>query len=135
MNQLKNKATSILVVEDNPLDSLVTKVLLQNHFNIYTVKNGNDALKLLEEQKIDIVLMDIRLNDENLDGVAIMKLIRQNEKHQHIKIFAVTAYLEGTNYYIEQGFDDVYIKPVIKEEIFEFINKNMPKDRQITYEF
>lgn len=125
MHQLKNKATSILVVDDNALDALVVKVLLQNHFNIYTVKNGDDALKALEEQKIDIILMDINLGDKNMDGIAVMKLIKNNNKHQHIKVFAVTAYAENGNFYMEQGFDALYIKPVIKEEIFEFINKNM----------
>lgn len=125
MSQLKNKATSILVVEDNPFDKLVVKVLLQNNFNIYTVKNGYEALRALEEQKIDIVLMDINLGDETMDGTAVMKLIKNNKKYQHIKVFAVTAYAENENFYMEQGFDALYIKPVIKEEIFDFINKNM----------
>lgn len=125
MLQLKNKSASILAVEDNPLDTLVVKVLLQNHFNIYTVKNGYDALKLLEEQKIDIILMDINLKDENMDGITVMKLIKKIEKYQFIKIFAVTAYPENTINFIEQGFDGLYVKPVLKEEIFEFINKNM----------
>jgi CheY-like chemotaxis protein len=125
MLQLKNKSASILVVEDNPLDTLVVKVLLQNHFNIYTVKNGYDALKLLEEQKIDIILMDINLKDANMDGTTVMKLIRKIEKHQFIRIFAVTAYAENTINFIEQGFDGLYVKPVLKEEIFEFISKNM----------
>ena len=49
MHQLKDKATSILVVEDNLLDTLVVKVLLQNHFNIYTSKNGDDAIKTLQK--------------------------------------------------------------------------------------
>lgn len=130
MSELKNKATSILVVEDNPFDKLIVKVLLQNNFNIYAVKNGYEALTALEEQKIDIVLMDINLGDENMNGTAVMKLIKKNKKHQHIKVFAVTAYAENENFYIEQGFDALYIKPVIKEEIFEFINKNMPNKIQ-----
>lgn len=125
MSQLKSKATSILVVEDNPFDKLVVKVLLQNHFNITTAKNGHEALMALEEQKIDIVLMDINLGDENMDGTAVMKLIKNNKKHQHIKVFAVTAYPEIENFYMEEGFDALYIKPVIKEEIFAFIKKNM----------
>lgn len=125
MRQLKNKSISILVVEDNPLDTLVVKVLLQNHFKIYAVKNGYDALKILEEKKIDIILMDINLKDENMDGTTVMKLIRKIEKHRHIKIFAVTAYAENITDFIEQGFDGLYVKPVLKEEIFEFINNNV----------
>lgn len=124
MYNLKNKAISILVVEDNPLDTLIVKTLLQNHFNLETVTNGYDALKIIEEIKFDIILMDINLGNENMDGTAVMKLIKGNEKHQAIKIFAVTAYAEDVNFFIEQGFDELYVKPVIKEEMFEFINRN-----------
>jgi CheY-like chemotaxis protein len=131
MYQLKNKPVSILVVEDNLFDTLVVKILLQNHFNIFTVKNGDDALKTLEEKKIDIILMDINLGDEIMDGTAVMKLIRKNKKYQHIKIFAVTAYAENDNFYTEQGFDELYMKPVIKEEMFEFLNKNMLKNASV----
>lgn len=127
MDQLKNKQTNILVVEDNLFDTLVVKVLLQKDFNIYTAKTSDGALKALEEQKIDIILMDINLGDNNMDGTALMKLIRENEKNQHIKIFALTAYQETGNFYIKQGFDEFYIKPIIKEELYEFINKNMIK--------
>jgi CheY-like chemotaxis protein len=38
MHQLKNKSTSILVVEDNPLDALVVKILLQNHLIFVQLK-------------------------------------------------------------------------------------------------
>ena len=53
-----------------------------------------------------------------------MKKIRKNEKHKNIKIIAVTAYSENKDLYYIEGFDEVYIKPVIKEDIFEYISKH-----------
>lgn len=123
MYSLKNKPISILIVEDNALDALIVQTLLQPHFNIETVKNGSDALAIIEDIKFDFILMDINLGNDSMDGVKLMRLIRDMPKHQDIKIFAVTAYTEDEELIVKNGFDEVFIKPVIKEEIFEFINK------------
>jgi len=124
MYNLKNKHISILVVEDNPLDTLIVKTLLQPYFNLETVVDGYDALAIIEKIKFDIILMDIDLGDDTIDGISLMKKIRTNAKHSKIKIFAVTAYSEDSESFIVDGFDGVYVKPVIKEEIFDFIMKN-----------
>ncbi len=124
MYSLKNKPTSILVVEDNPLDTLIVKTLLQPYFNLETVSDGYDALNIIEEIKFDIILMDIHLGDDTIDGVSLMKKIKKTEKHKNIKIIAVTAYSENTELYFSEGFDEVYTKPVIKEDIFEYITKH-----------
>lgn len=125
MQNLKNKSFNILVVDDNQLDVLIVKTLLQHHFNIEIVYNGIDAISIIEKQKFDIILMDINLGGHSENGTQIMKLIRENSKHQDIKIFAVTAYADDPDEYINEGFDGLYIKPVIKEDIFEFINTHM----------
>ena len=125
MPNSKHKQISILAVDDNPLDILILQTLLQHHFKLKTVSSGKAALKIIEEIDFDMILMDINLGDETLNGTDTMKLIRKNSKYQHIKIFAVTAYAEDESFYINEGFDELYIKPVIKEDIFEFINKNL----------
>jgi CheY-like chemotaxis protein len=124
MYRLKNKSISILVVEDNPLDTLIVQTLLQPYFNIETVSDGFDAITIIEEIKFDIILMDINLGNEEMNGVSLMKKIKKTEKHKNIKIIAVTAHSENTELYINEGFDEVYTKPVIKEDIFEYITKH-----------
>lgn len=122
MNSFNKRKASILVVEDNELDMLVLKVLLEKHFHLYIVDNGADAIKASEEFDFDIVLADINLGDPILDGVKTMKEIRKNKKNAALKIFAVTAYAENTELYVAEGFDHVLTKPVIKEEIFDLLN-------------
>ncbi|MBA2611039.1 MAG: response regulator [Bacteroidetes bacterium] len=119
MNNTKKE--SILVIEDNQLDMLVVKVLLERHFNLYIVTNGEDALKAAKEFDFDIVLADINLGDQSMDGVKVMRQLRENEKTKDLKIFAVTAYADNIKYYLDAGFDNVLTKPVIKEEIFEIL--------------
>ncbi len=135
MNNINKKRPSILVVEDNHLDILVIKVLLEKHFNLYIVTNGEEAVKAANEFEFDIVLTDINLGNHILDGVKVMKLIRENKKNERLKIFAVTAYAENREYYLESGFNEVFTKPVIKEEIFEFLNETVAESYKFSNVF
>lgn len=119
------KVGNILVVEDNHIDIMVVKALLDKYFNLHIVTNGHDAMVAMEKMDFDIVLADINLKDETLDGVGVMKKIRENKKHSQTKIFAMTAYYENRNYFLEQGFDELLTKPVIKEEILEILNQSL----------
>ena len=124
---MEGEKKKILIVDDDAflLDMYAFK-FSQNEFEVYTASGGVQTIaKLKEGLKPDIILMDINLGDDTMDGVSLMKKIKKNKKHATIKIFAVTAYSEDTEAFMNDGFDGVYVKPVIKEEIFDFINKNI----------
>jgi CheY-like chemotaxis protein len=123
MKDLNKRRANILIVEDNELDMLVLKVLLERHFNLYIVSNGQDAVNAAKEFDFDVVLADINLGDAAMDGVRTMKEIRSTKKNAALKIFAVTAYAENSEYYLAEGFNQVLTKPVIKEEIFDILNQ------------
>jgi CheY-like chemotaxis protein len=104
MIQASSNKPSILIVEDNHLDILVLKVLLEKYFNLYIVTNGSDALHAAEEFVFDVILTDINLGDPNMDGVAVMKKIRENQKTRDIKIYAVTGYADNKCYLWREGW-------------------------------
>lgn len=118
------KKASVLVVEDNHLDMLVIKVLLEKYFSLYIVSSGEEALIAAEEFEFDVVLLDINLGDNLMDGMKVMQLLRENQKTKDLKIYAVTAYAENVDYYLESGFNNVLTKPVIKEEIFDILQQS-----------
>lgn len=120
-----NKIGRILIVDDDPISILISETLLQKHFHVSSVSNGFDAIKAVEENEFDIVLMDINLGNELMDGVATMKLIRQITKCANMKIFAITSYSPDDLTFLNQGFDRVYIKPIIKEEIIDAMKDQM----------
>ena len=124
------KVGNVMVVEDNQIDALVVKALLDKHFNLHVVSNGHDAIAAMEKTDFDIVLTDINLGDESMDGIGLMKKIRENKKHDQTKIFAVTAYYENRNYFLEQGFDELLTKPVIKEEVLDILNQSIKTNVQ-----
>ncbi len=105
----------LLVVEDNPVNSLVARRLLekQNH-RIQTATNGREALEKIESERFDCVLMDLQMPE--LDGFAATAIIRDSERAsgEHLPIIALTAHaitgdLERC---LAAGMDGYLTKPI-----------------------
>lgn len=125
---INNRKPSILIIEDNEIDILVLKVLLEKYFDLYIVTNGKDALAATDDFNFDVILSDINLGDPNMDGTMVMKKIREKTKNSDLKIYAVTAYADNQEELILAGFNNVLIKPVIKDEIFDILNNSLLTD-------
>jgi len=114
------KNYTFLVVEDNKINQVVTKKLLEiNNFQCAIVSDGYTALEILETKKFDVILMDI--NMPLINGFDTSKLIRQ--KGITIPIIAVTAFdkKDIEDKIIEAQIDDVIVKPLDRTKLFEVI--------------
>lgn len=86
---------------------------------MFEVENGEELMKLLEEQQPDVILMDLKM--PLLDGVESTKLIRQ--KYQHIKVLVITMY-ESDKFIIhlmESGANGYLLKNAVPAEIIKAI--------------
>lgn len=120
--ELKKK---ILIVEDDAIAAMLAEKTLEKQFSVTTVPNGYVAIKAVEMIRFDAVLMDINLGDHRLDGLATMRRIKSGTKNRRLKIFAITAFSDTRDWYINQGFDDLIIKPMNEEKATEIINSKM----------
>ena len=115
---------NILIVEDHALTSFALKASLSNLSfidNIYEVQNATDAYKILNENKIDLILMDIGLPDIN--GVEATSEIRKTNKE--VKIVILTSHCEkeevlaclsaGINAYCTKDIQPDKLSSVIKD--------------------
>jgi signal transduction histidine kinase/ActR/RegA family two-component response regulator len=112
----------ILLVEDNPVNQIVAKKMLEKiGVTFDVVNNGQEAVDCLEkEHDFDVVLMDCQM--PVLDGYAATAEIRNMEQQQKIKripIIAMTANaMEGDKEKcIAAGMDDYVAKPVKMNEL------------------
>lgn len=110
----------VLVVEDNKINQIVTKKILEtNQFKCTVVDDGYAALDLLAIESYDIILMDI--NMPIINGFETSKLIRKKE----IKtpIIALTAFdkQEVLEQVLASGMNDIIIKPFEKSKLFQVI--------------
>ena len=114
------KTYKILIVEDNKINQIVTKKLLENHkFQCEIADDGFYALELLEKYQFDAILMDI--NMPKINGFETTKLIRN--KGYTIPIIAVTAFEkeEVQERAKLSGIDDIIAKPFDTRKLFQMI--------------
>lgn len=118
-------AASILVVEDNTFNRLLLEELLTswNHL-VTTTENGEQGLLLLEEQRFDLLLLDIRM--PGIDGIELASRVRSREAQNNrppLPIIAVTADADATTreQCLAAGIQDVLPKPVSPARLAEVI--------------
>jgi CheY-like chemotaxis protein len=126
----------LLLVEDNPINQLVTLEQLKNlGYKTHAVDSGQQALETLAKQSYDLVLMDCQM--PGLDGYETTRLIRQRENRaEHIPIIAVTAHAlpEDREKCLEAGMDDFLSKPYTEEALAMMVSRWLPtKNPTVTW--
>ncbi len=116
-----SKATKLLLVEDNTVNQRVASLILQKiNCNIKIVKNGTEALRAVEENDFDIILMDCQM--PVMDGFEATARIRaRKDIKSSIPIIALTANaIEGDKERcLAVGMDDYISKPIDQKEVLE----------------
>ncbi len=108
--------TKILVVDDEPdVGQSLHRYLSVRRFQVTTAVNAEQAIKNMEKDPADIVLLDLELKGSN--GSTAAKHIK--EKYPQTKIIVVTAHPEEADaLQHEIQVDGVYIKPMGIEDLF-----------------
>ena len=92
-----DKAT-ILIVDDRPENLLVLESLLDNlDCTIIKATSGNEALGLMLDHEIAVVLLDVQMPE--MDGFEVAELMRGSEKTRYIPIFLLRRLVKSRNVY------------------------------------
>jgi signal transduction histidine kinase/CheY-like chemotaxis protein len=117
---------NILIADDNHFNVLLTEKIIQKqlpHLKIFKANNGYEAIKIAENNAIDIILMDVKMPE--MDGIAATKYIRSNSKIHQSRILALTANTsaDDINKCLAAGMNDYLSKPFTKEDLLAQIEK------------
>lgn len=102
----------ILAIDDEEhILELLSYNLESNGFRVLTAESGEDGLKKLEKETVDLVLLDIML--PGIDGMEILKRIRKDPNTAEVPVIMLTAKSEEINKVLglEVGADDYISKP------------------------
>ncbi len=115
----------ILYVEDDDATWLVTERYLRERYDIERARNSDEALRLLNDRRFDLILLDIELGGSELDGMSLCRVLRGRAEQRHARIHMpegleavpivfVTAYVARypKEELLELGADEVVTKPV-----------------------
>ncbi|MDC7676752.1 response regulator [Asticcacaulis machinosus] len=101
----------VLLVEDNPVNALLAKILLQREgCLVERVCSGEDAIAILPERNFDIVFMDLGL--PGIDGLGATRQIRAMNITTPVVALTANAYDEDRRACLQAGMNDFLTKPI-----------------------
>lgn len=122
----KINSVHILLVDDNASNRRVAKIMLERlGYDADIVSSGLEAIKALEHNHYDLVLMDVVMPE--MDGLETAREIKKVGQ-DGLKIIGITAYVvPGTREMcLAAGMDDCIAKPVSIGELGEVLKKYTP---------
>ena len=99
----------ILIVEDDlDMQEMMISFMQKNGFMVIAANNSDELTKKLKSQRVDLILLDVMLGDEN--GISICREIRETN---NIPIIIISALSDNQNRLsgFEVGADDYIVKP------------------------
>ena len=107
----------IAIVEDNPDNLLLFRAILEDLYEVTTYETGPEALRGLQDEQPDLILLDISL--PGMDGTEVLRRIDTDPILRSIPVIALTAHaITGDREtFLAAGFDEYITKPIIDEHI------------------
>ena len=117
---------TILVVDDTEWNRDLIVQLLEDEYTVIQAVDGEDGVRVAEQQKPDLILMDLGM--PVMDGWEATRKIKANDALKHIPIIAVTSHaMVGDEIDARKaGCDDYLSKPVDDEELLKKIKRLLP---------
>ncbi len=110
----------ILVVDDDKeIAEAIAKLLELNNFTVFKAYDGIEALKVVRECEIDLILLDVMM--PNLDGMSTLKILREDN---NIPVIILSAKSEDYDKVLglQVGADDYIVKPYNPQELVARVN-------------
>jgi PAS domain S-box-containing protein len=128
-----NMQKTILIVDDTDTNIHVLMELLDEKYDILASLNGYDAFEIINEEKIDLILLDIMMPE--IDGYEVCKKLKENPRTKDIPIIFITA--KTDEYSIEKAYKvggvDYITKPFKAIEVLSRINTHLTLSEQKTF--
>ena len=108
----------ILIVDDDPNAlRLISYALHREGYETIVAQSGTEALRLLDEQPIDLMVLDVMM--PNIDGLDVCRRVRENPRTALLPIIMLTAksQIEDRLKGFEAGADDYLSKPALPAEL------------------
>jgi CheY-like chemotaxis protein len=116
-------SAKILIVEDNPDSCAYLSHLLQvKGYTVFTASDGLQALNEVEAYDPDLIISDIMM--PNVNGLQMVRALRQTSKYQGLPVLMISAYGSGNlREALDAGANQVMCKPLDFDVFFETLDR------------
>ena len=106
-----DSTNKLLIVEDNPELLMLMQQLLKSYYRVYIAPNGVEALKIVQQKTIDLIISDVMMPE--MDGYELTRTLKGDPNHDHLPIILLTAKTqeEDEQEALEAGADEFLTKP------------------------
>lgn len=121
-----DRALSILVVEDNPINSLLlTEMLRLRGHEVTNAVDGIEAVEAASKASFDLILMDISM--PRMDGLEATRRIRAKGASRSVPVVGVTANASPDKLpeFLASGMTDVLVKPITRGALMNIIEQHV----------
>lgn len=116
---------NILVVDDEQLiRNVIKEYLLNEGYNVYEAENGLDALRVLSDKKIDLIVLDIMM--PKMDGFTCLSEVRKTKNIPVIMLSARKEEIDKLNSF-DLGVDDYVTKPFSPKELVARVKAHLKR--------
>ena len=123
-----NNHRTVMVVEDFEDNRFMMRKLLEmSGYRVLEAINGEEAVRIAESERPDLILMDLSL--PVLDGLAATRRIRERDGLRHVPIVAVSAH-DTADFHAEAlaaGCNDYVTKPIDFDQLEQLLHRLLPE--------
>jgi len=112
---------TILVAEDEESNYELVRIVLQKRYRLLRAHNGIEAVTMNEDEKPDLILMDIRMPE--MDGLDATRIIKEVDSDTPIIALSAYAFEENIHEAKQAGCDAFMAKPFRVEDLIEIVKK------------
>ncbi len=118
---MNDERKRILIVDDSPVDLQMVMSCIKNDYQVVAATNGQDALDILQNTKVEVVLLDVTMPD--MDGYQVCAKIREANQHLQIIFLSANDGLDEILKGYDVGGNDYITKPFSPEILLSKIAK------------
>ena len=119
---------SILLVDDDPnFTELLSRFLQEQRYTVFTAANGWEALLILDQQRIDLILLDVMM--PGMDGITFLKIAQSAQRALSAAVIVVTALSSQDAIARTRGLAVAEVVPksiAVFDQVIKLVKRHLP---------
>ncbi|MFH1416531.1 MAG: response regulator [Elusimicrobiota bacterium] len=118
--------SKVMIVEDNYVTVKLLRFLLEKQkFQVVSCENGKEALDCVENEKPDLILMDVMMPE--IDGIEVTRRMKQNPNTSKIPIIILSALGQEMEVMrgLQAGADGYVVKPFDSQALIKLVKERL----------
>ncbi|MCL4538294.1 MAG: sigma-54 dependent transcriptional regulator [Bacteroidetes bacterium] len=111
---MKTEKPKLLIVDDEERAWKVLKINFQDRYDVLVAKNGAEAVKVLDKERVDAVLTDVKMPE--MSGIELLKHVRKNSDWIPVVVMTAFGSVENAVEAMKAGAYDYILKPIKVED-------------------